>query len=125
MMAAIDERLADLDSEGYHGSQIDRLALQAQFAACYAGNIDQVVYETHHLLDLAFHHRAYFGKLGLADPDFAHDLHAVADGSQRVAQFMRQRCEELVLAPIGLTELVFSLLAFGNILGRAVELERP
>src|SRR5215471_4923658 len=43
MMAAIDERLADLNSEGYHGGQLDRLTLQAQFAACNAGNIDSPI----------------------------------------------------------------------------------
>ena len=51
----------------------------------------------------------------LAAPVRAQQLHGVADGGQRVAQLVGQHRQELVLAPVGLAQRLFGLLALGDI----------
>ena len=86
----------------------------------------------HHLPQLALHHRADllgFVRVALRQ---THDLQAVANRSQRVAQFMGQRGQKLVLALVLLLKtgdqslsLFLAPLAVGDVGHGAVEACHP
>ena len=42
-------------------------------------------------------------------------VHRVADRRQRIAQFVRQRRQEFILAPVGVDQRAFELLALGDV----------
>ena len=103
---ALDERPARLHGVLHDRGQVDPLLAELELAPGDPRDIEQVVDQSHHLADLAFHHRAgRLDDLGLAVGQ-ADDLERVADRRQRVPQFVRQGREELVLAAIGVAKLL-------------------
>ena len=82
------------------------LLAQLQLVAGDAGDVQQVVDQPGQVLDLPLDHVAAPAELRLVRPLEAQHLHGVADRGQRVPQFVGQRRQELVLAAVGLLQLV-------------------
>jgi hypothetical protein len=81
---------------------VSGLRPQFQLAAAHARHVEQVVHQPHHVRELAVHHvaRARRHRRQFAHP--AQDLQPRADRRQRIAQLVRERGDEFVLAPVGL-----------------------
>ena len=95
----------------HHRRQFDPLLAEFQLAAGDAAHVQQVVHQPHHLPKLPLHHGAGLlsGVPVGRQPD---DLQGVADRGQRVAEFVGQRRQELVLAAVGLRQLGGDLTQF-------------
>ena len=79
-------------------------AAQLHLVPADAGDVEQVVDQPDHVPELPLHHGAGLGDgVGVAAGE-PHDLQAVAERGERVAQLVGQQREELVLAPVGLPE---------------------
>ena len=112
---ALDQRLADLDGVADDSYQIDALQAQLHPVVGDASDVEQVVHEPGHQPDLPLDHvrDAVDDRIPLAAA--FHQRDGVADRRQRVAQFVGQHRQELVLATVGvaerLDELIFGELA--------------
>jgi hypothetical protein len=113
-MASSDRLEFDLVVPGLHGGigHLQRLGhqvvefggqhAQLHLALAHARDIHQVVDQLRELVGLALHHRAARGQLGGFHARLAtQHLQRHAQRSQRVAQLVRQRGDELVLAFVG------------------------
>ena len=89
-----------LERTVHHAVQRHPLAAQRDLAAGDARHVEQVVDEAGHLAHLALDHVARPARVGVARVAQAQDLERVGDGRERVAQLVRQRGQELVLAPV-------------------------
>ena len=78
------------------------LLAQLQGAVRDARNIEQVVEQQRHVLHLALDHIAGPALLRVGGVLVARDGGGLTDRRQRIAQLMRQRREEFVLAAVGL-----------------------
>ena len=119
LAARVDQRPRGLDRARDHRGEVDRLALQRDLAARDARDVEQVVDQPRQLVDLALDDVARARALLVGQLLEPHQLHRVADRRQRVAQLVRQHGQELVLAAVGLAEL---LLALAQARGRGLEL---
>jgi hypothetical protein len=107
-----------------HGGQQGALATQQQLALADAAAVEQVVHQPHHLAELALHRRprALDGHAVVAGQ--LHDLEPVAQRRQRVAEFVRERREELVLQAIGFAQGLGLHLPVSDVDGDAIEPDR-
>jgi hypothetical protein len=108
MLARIDQRTHLFDRAGNDGLEVDRLHLQVHQPTRHARDIEQVVHEFGHVLDLATDHLAR-GMDARGVRGEHQQLRRGADRGQRVAQFVRQHGEELVLATVGFTQGAFAV----------------
>src|SRR5207245_6616654 len=91
-------------------------------ASADARQVQQVVDQPAQVLRLPVDDVPFPLELGIGRSFDAKELDGIADGREWVAQLMRQNRQELVLAPVGLCQLLdalaqpmFQLLAFRNI----------
>ncbi len=89
-----------------HRGQLDRLRAQFEPVVRDAVQVEQVVDQSHQLRQLALHRVARTLHQGAIVAGAFHHRERVAQRRQRVAQLVRQRGQELVLAPIRLGEAV-------------------
>jgi hypothetical protein len=111
----VDQRLRRFDRALQHRAQVDRLGTQLHSVAGNARDVEQVVGQPHQLMELPLHDRQ--GRLGdagiAAGPP--HQLEGVADRRQRVAQLVRQRRQEFILAAIGFAQHLLDTPPLGHI----------
>jgi hypothetical protein len=91
---------ATLETGSHDLPQRQRLPLQLNLAGADAPHVHQVVDEPYEMSELSLHHRnGGLQRLG-ARRGRAHDLQAIAQGEERIAQLVRESREEFVLAPL-------------------------
>ena len=105
MIRRIDQRAAGFHRVGDDGREIHGSLLQIDLAAGDARDVHQVIDQPHHVTDLAIHDLVG-GHRGLARSGEAQQTQRVADGREGIAQLVRQRGEEPVLALVGLLALL-------------------
>ncbi len=92
------------------GLQIDVVLLELELSARDARNVEQVIEQQRHALHLARDDFAAPFALPLVRGVRIEDAHGVADGRERIAQLVRQRGQELVLAAVGLEQRTLGVL---------------
>src|SRR5262245_35079469 len=90
--------------------EIERFELQSDLAARDARDIEQILDKAGAIVDLAADSRSRLPILLDVRHGAIEDEEAVGDRRQRVSEFMRQGGKELVLAPVGLEEVLVRLL---------------
>nr|WP_229792281.1 hypothetical protein [Lysobacter bugurensis] len=113
--ARIDERAHLFHRGRDDGAHVDRRDVELDQAACHARHVEQVVHEGRDVADLAAddlargaHARGILG-------NHAQQLRGGGDRRQRVAQFMAEHGEELVLALVGQAQLLVHGLARSDV----------
>ena len=95
--------------------EIDAFPVQQDLALRDARHFHQVVHQPRQVLGLPVDHLARLFQLARQRPEHAHHRGRIADRRERVAQLVRQRGEEFVLAAVG-----FAQRLLGFALGRDV-----
>ena len=108
------------------GLQIGVLLAQLQRAVRDARDIQQIVEQQRHVLHLPLDHVVGPALLRVGGVFVARDGGGLANRRQRIAQLVRERREELVLAAIGLEQLALLQLALRDVRepDREVTIER-
>src|SRR5690349_5560951 len=101
MAATFDERHARLDRAGDCRLKIDDLVLELDLTLADTADVEQIVEEPRHLVNLALEHRVQRFVRGVASCSASQHLGDVANRRQRIAQFVTEHCEKLILAAIG------------------------
>ena len=105
----LDERAARLDGAVDDRRQRHPLSAEVELVAGNPAHVEQVVHQPDHLTQLPLHHRAGLGDRPALPAGQPQDLQAVADRGQRVAEFVGQGRQELVLAAVGLPQFPVKL----------------
>lgn len=71
----------------------------------------QIVEQQGHVMQLARDHLAPPQQLGFFNPGGFKQFQRISDGRQRISQLMREDGQELVFAPVGMTQLLLSRIA--------------
>ena len=110
----VDQRPARLDGARDHLTERDALQPELDLAAGDARDLQQVVDQPDHVVDLPVHdlERRLERSLGLRQRQ---RLQRVANRRERIAQLVRQRGQELVLAPVGLLQRGIGALAGADV----------
>ena len=106
----IDQRARGFDRHVDDGLEIDVVLLELELAARDARHVEQVVEQQRHALHLARDDFAAPLALAFIGGVGVEDAHRVADRRQRIAQLVRQRREEFVLAAVGLEQRALGVL---------------
>ena len=101
-MCRVDQRAGRFDRTGDDVAQKDALRPKLDFAPHEPREVEQVVDEADHVIDLPLEDGDRFFRDFRVDPRGPHDFERVADGGQGITQFVGQRGEEFVLAAISL-----------------------
>ncbi len=128
-----DHRATDLHRLQEQGAQLYRLLAELDLALADARHVQQIVEQALHVLHLPRNDGAVAGSLlFLARRGAIEDLDGAEDGRQRIAQLVRQHRQKLVLAAIGLAQLLLrvlalllGLLALGDVLAGAEHAGSP
>ncbi len=103
--ASLDCPAIVLAGLGDDADQIASFRPQQDFSVCQARRVQQIIDEPAHMAHLTFQSFRNRRTAGVA---WRHDLlqlQAIVNWTQRVAQFVRQHPQELILAPVGLSNL--------------------
>ncbi len=104
LAAGIQQRLHGFERGTPPRVEAQRLALQHHAAARDARHVEQIVDEVREVAGLPFDHLARAAHRRRIGDALGEHVGDVADRRQRIAQFVRQHGEELVLAPIGFAQ---------------------
>ena len=115
MTLALEQRKCRLDRRIDHAVQRDDPLLEVEFALRDARDIEKIVQQPGHMLDLTLDHALRPFQLLAAQPGRAQHLRGVADRRKGVAQFVRQGRQKHVLAPIRLAQRNLGFLSVGII----------
>jgi hypothetical protein len=116
------QRLTRFQGTAHHGGQADPLLADGDLAPADAADVEQVVHEPAEVVQLPLHHDARLvDRLAVAARQ-PHDLQAVAQRRQRVAQLVGEHGEELGLAAVLLPQRRLGLFALDDVAG---DLRRP
>ena len=113
--AFVDERPRRLDRRAHDRLQVGLLLAQLQRAVRDARHVEQIVEQQRHVLHLALDHVVGPALLRVGGVFVARDGRGLPDRRQRIAQLMRKRREELVLATVGLDEMALLQLALRDV----------
>ena len=114
------EGSAHLDRAAQNLGAVAGLFSQLDLALAHARDIEQIVEQTLHVLDLLGDDgAAVFGLFRLLISQQAKDLDRAEDGRQRIPQLVRQHGQELVLARVDLAHALLDLRALGDVLAGA------
>ena len=95
-----------LHGSGDHGGDFDRLLPKVDLATHDSRDVEQIVDQANQVMYLPFHHVPRLLQCRSIDPRDLQYLEGVADRGERVAQLVREGREELVLATVGLGQLL-------------------
>ena len=124
-MASIEQRLALVAREVDQGGDGDRLAAEDDLAAGDPGHVHEVVDQANELPRLPVDDLSRPGDLGVGGIGALQHLHRVGDRKERIAQFVRQHREELVLAAPLVRQRLLRALALLDVDGHAHIAVRP
>ncbi len=122
--AGIDDAAIILDRLAHDGHQVATFGAQQDLAVGQARRVQQIVDQPAHMLDLAVQRLADRGYARIARRQKLLQLQAIVDRPQRIAQFVGQHAQELVLAAIGLADLLHQHDAFQRPRGTADKVGR-
>ncbi len=98
MPALVHQRAGRLHRTFHNAIQCDPLLLKVDFSGGNAGDFQQIINESGQLPHLTFNDRTGL----LLEFVFVlletQELHGIGDGRKRIAEFVTQHCQELVLA---------------------------
>jgi hypothetical protein len=98
MFALTHRRLRRFEGVTHDGRHIDPTPIHRHQPAVDAAHVHQVIHQRHHVLHLALHHQAHaLGHRGVGPGRFR-DVQPVTQRCERIAQFVGQDGDELVLA---------------------------
>jgi len=120
-----DQRHGGLDRVADGAGQVQGLGPHLHLARRDARYVQQVVDQTDHLRHLALHDLARLRGSGQVIAGELQDPEPRADRCQWIAQFVRQRREEVVLAAVGFLQGLDRPLLIGDIDAQAVRQLRP
>ena len=115
MILGVDQRLHSFDGTGDDGRNVDKFAAQFDFLLHHTGNIEQVVDEPHEMVNLPLDHDA--GPMNISRfgrGRFQH-LQGIDDGSQRIAQLVRQDRQKFILASVDVSQFGFDVFEVADI----------
>ena len=115
VIARFDRRRRGLERVIDHAAQADAFIAQVHLAERDSRDVHEIVDQAHHVMhlpvdDLA--RRAHVFPGGIAGLE---QVHRVADGRERIAQFVRQGRQEFVLAPVRVDQRALEILALGDV----------
>ena len=119
----IDQWSRGFDRTANRRGELDALPAELQFAARNSRDLQQVVDQPHEVGQLAFEHAARLlrhRRLALAR---FQQLDRVANGSQRVAEFVSQRRQKFVLPPVRVLERLLRAFFLRDIFGDSRQAE--
>ena len=121
MSRSLNVGAAQLDGLIHYQCQFDSLFAELNLARADPRGVKQVVNEPHQLSQLALHHLLHL--LGVLPCPAPHpqDLQAVAERSERVAEFVGQHRQEFILAAVGFPERLFHPHPVGDVDGHAAD----
>jgi len=96
----VDHRLRDLDRVLDDRGQLEALDAKRELRPRQPRDVEQILEQTGHLVGLPAHDAVAPGDARIRRRDVAKDVDGVADRRERIAQLVRERREELVLAPV-------------------------
>ena len=112
MPAGVDDRAAALDGPIQDRRQVNGLPVQVDEPSRDAADIQQIIDQPDHVLDLPLDHFGGVADLFMDVSSLMTDqAQRVGNGGQRVAQLVGEHRQELILALIGLLERLFAQLA--------------
>ena len=97
----IEQRTNGLYGPLDNSNQFNGFAPQFDLAPHDVRDIQEIVHQPHQMLDLLLHDRHHF----LFDPADSQEVQAATEWGQRVAEFVGQHRQELVLAAVRLPQL--------------------
>ncbi|MDQ3330834.1 MAG: hypothetical protein M3552_09300, partial [Planctomycetota bacterium] len=112
-----DERPDSFDRLYDDVAEIEPLLTEFDLPASDPGHVEQVVDQPSHLSNLATHQGPHVVRFRTIVRDERPCLKRVAEGSERIPQFVRQRREKLIFAAVGLAEFPQSTRAFDRLPG--------
>ena len=112
VVRAVDGRARRLDRLVHHVDDVDALLPQRQLVGRDAADVEQIVDQPHHMLQLAGDDLVGLGPGRGRQAVMLQNLDARADGRQRIAQLVGKRGQEFVLAPIGFAQPFLATLEF-------------
>ena len=111
----VDQRPRGLDRRRHQRCQVHRFLAQLQPAAGDARHVQQVVQQQRHALYLARDHIPAPLQLPFIGRRRLQQLGRIANRRQRIAQLVRQRRQELILAPVRLAQRIFGMFQAADI----------
>ncbi len=105
--ARLDQRAIRLDRARHHVVQRQPRPLESELSLGDPRHVEQVLDEARELLGLAPDHLPAPLQLRVLQRPQPHELHSVHDRRERIAQFVGEHGQELVLAPVHLDQGVF------------------
>jgi len=97
-LGLVEERAQALHGVSHERVELQPLALKLDLASRDASRIEQVVEQPGEMIDLFVDGSLRPLRLLTCRGCAAQEVQAVLDGSQRVSQLVRKRCQKLVLA---------------------------
>src|SRR3954470_19552148 len=101
MATPFDERPARLDRARNRRFKIYDLVLELDLPLADSTHVEEIIEEARHLMDLTLQHRVQRFMGRIASGRASQHLDDVPNWRQRIAQFMAEHREKLVLAAIG------------------------
>ena len=99
----------------YHVPEQHARATKFDLIAIDAGDVKEVVDQAYHVPKLPVHHGTSLGDGARISGGKSNNLQTIAQRGQRIPQFMCQEREELVLAPVLLSQGVLHATPLGDI----------
>ena len=115
VLLGVEQRARRFHRDADDGLEVDVVLLELELAARDARHVEQVVEQQRHALHLARDDFAAPLALAVVGRVRIEDAHGVANGRERIAQLVRQRGEELVLAPVGLEQRALGVLEAADV----------
>ena len=115
MLFGIEQRTRGLDCDADDGLEIDVVLLELELASRDARHVEQVIEQQRHALHLAGNDLAPPFALPVVGRVRIEYAHGIADGREWIAQLMRQRGEEFVLAAVGLEQRALGVLQAADV----------
>ena len=109
LAACLEVVLARLDDPLDDRQEVDRLLVKGDPSLRYPGDVEEIVDQPRQALDLVAHDLPSPVERGGGHRRLPHDFHGIAEGSQGIAELVRQHGQESVLVPVGRQELLGAL----------------
>ncbi len=118
MAGLVDQRPVRLDGTADDGGDFHGLQPQLDSAGGDPRDLQQVVDEPHHVIDLPLQHFQHAIGSRVVAARQPQDIERIADRRQRIAELVGQRRQKLVLAAVSLKEGLLKPLA--SVMSRAI-----
>src|ERR1051326_3152514 len=115
MPALLDQWLDRFRRARDYRRQVYVFFAKDDLATADSGNVQEVINEASHLLDLPVNHVKVPLYLWVLQFQHPQQLNGIADRREGIAQFMRKRRQELILAAVRLAQRFFNAMLLGDV----------